>query len=87
MFPDVSGGLRWSPEVSGDLRHRPQQQQLTPAYDLDELVEDAFFAIPPGLERIRVGDQFEDAPFVFVGHSVGAQVLAPLARKLRSSSG
>jgi len=51
------------------------------AEDLDALVEDAFQGIKPALEEVKEGGEFEGAPFAFIGHSVGCQILAMLGQK------
>jgi len=52
------------------------------AEDLDALGEDALAAVKPAMEEVCQNAVMEGAPFVFVGHSVGCQVLTYVARKL-----
>lgn len=53
-----------------------------PCSDVEALADDAFDAIAASLEVTKAGGAFEGAPFVLIGHSIGAQLLAPVARKL-----
>uniref|UniRef100_A0A7S4S2U3 Thioesterase domain-containing protein n=1 Tax=Alexandrium monilatum TaxID=311494 RepID=A0A7S4S2U3_9DINO len=52
------------------------------AADLEALGEDAFEALKPAMDQVCEGAEMEGAPFMFIGHSTGAQVLTEVAKKI-----
>mmetsp|Transcript_20781 Transcript_20781/g.64928 ORF Transcript_20781/g.64928 Transcript_20781/m.64928 type:complete len:1046 (-) Transcript_20781:143-3280(-) len=52
------------------------------AEDLDALADDAYEAVKPAMAEVAEGADMEGAPFVFIGHSTGCQVLTCVAKKV-----
>jgi len=54
---------------------------------LMEVADDAFNALKMAFRQVAKGGSIEGAPFAFMGHSMGAQVMLEVARKARLELG
>ncbi|CAE8637758.1 unnamed protein product [Polarella glacialis] len=78
----VAAAPSWLELVVHEWPGHGLRKEEQPCADLEALVDDAFEGVAPSLEAMKAGGQLEGAPFALLGHSIGAQLLVALARKL-----
>jgi len=54
---------------------------------LDAVAKDAFRAIKPAMQQHAKGGRIENAPFIFIGHSIGCLVIVAVAKMVREEFG
>jgi len=71
----------WMEAAVYEMPGHGSRNQESCAEDLDALADDAWEAVRPAMEEVCEGAEMEGAPFVFIGSSIGAQVMTCVAKK------